>query len=158
MSCEKQNLSVFWNSFPFSRYLYLKNTCKIGKFWDTKIRAQRWIRFSQYEILVGNLREVIVFWHVRNKILWAFWKMILESLRITDLKWCLFIVKRQFRWHRAPWNFGLSFWKSTFGGLETVLKPRLATKTYFLGFLSRSSSSLHLLECPSTLAKLKFKP
>ena len=133
---EKKPLSVSWNSFPFSRYLYFKNTCKTGKFWDPKIRAQRWIRFSQYEILVGKMREVIVIWYSKNKNLWYFCKMILPLLIITVLKWFLFIVKCPFRWLRVSWNFGLSYRKAAFGGLETILKPLLATETCVLSFLS----------------------
>ena len=137
---EKKPLSFILDSFSFSRHLYFKNMCQTGEFWDLKIRAQRWIRFFQSVIPVGKLREVIFIWHVRNKKLWAFCKTILQSLIITILKWFLFLVNRLFWWLRAPWNFGLSCQKYAFGGLETVLKPCLATETYFLIFLSGSSS------------------
>ena len=72
--------------------------------------------------------------------------MILQLLKITVLKWCLFIVNHLFWWLRAPWNFGRSYRKSVFGGLETVLKPRSSTKTCVLIFLS-GSSSLRLFAC-----------
>ena len=133
---EKKPLSFFWNSFSFSRYMYFKNMCKIGKFWDPKIRAQRWIQFSQYATPVGKVREVIVLWPVMNKNLWEFFKMILQSLIIPILKWFIFIVKHPFRWLRASWNFGLSCRKLDLGSLETILKPRFSTETYVLIFLS----------------------
>ena len=144
MFCENKISLSFLKFVSFSRYLYVKNTCKTGKILDPKIRAQRWIRFSQYEICVGKLREVIVLWHVGNKNLREFYKMILQSLIITVLKWRLFIVKRQFRWLRAPWNFGLSCRKFAFGGLESILKPCFSTKTCVLSFLRGSSSRCFL--------------
>ena len=67
----------FFNLFSFSLDLYFKNMCKTGKFWDPKIRAQRWIWFSQYTIPIGKLRDFIVIWHVRNKKLLYFCKLIL---------------------------------------------------------------------------------
>ena len=55
---EKKPLSVLWDSFSFSLDLHFKNMCQTRKFWDSKIRAQRWIRFSKYEITVGKIRRI----------------------------------------------------------------------------------------------------
>ena len=106
---DKTYFSFLWYSFSFSRHLYFKNMCQTGKFWDPKIRAQRWIWFSQYVTPVGKLREVFVLWCVRNKNLLPFCKMILQSLRIIIWKWWLSIVKTLHFLKRSlilQWNFG----------------------------------------------------
>ena len=86
-------LLVLWDTFSFSRDLHFKNMCQTGKFWDPKIRAHRWIRFSQSMTPVGKLREVIGLWHVTHKILRPFLKMIFQTLKIIIWKWWLNLVK-----------------------------------------------------------------
>ena len=131
MVCFKQNLlSFFGNSFSSSRDLYFKNKWKIGKFWDPKIRAQRWIRFSQYTIPVGKQKEVIVLWHVGNNNVWVFCKQILELLIIPILKCFLFIVKCLFWWHsKTEANLPYSFLQHLLG-LYFVPEPFIFTKNW----------------------------
>ena len=75
---------------------------------------------------VGKIREIIIIWHVSNKNLRSFLKMILQSLRIIIWKWWLSAVKTYFSALSvakvAP-NFVFKPPKDKdFGGLEALLK------------------------------------
>ena len=152
--CEKKPLSILGDSFSFAQDLHFKNMYQTRKFWDPKIRAQRWIQFSQSMTPVGKMREVIVLWHVSNKNLRPFLKMILQSLRIIIWKWWLSTVKTDF--------FALSVAKrdlnsvfkppkaKAFDGLEALLERRLATETWVLTFLKGKPNQMFF--------KLYYKP
>ena len=95
-------LSFFENHFHFLD-IYISKTCvKQGNSEIQKLGLRDGFYSSYMQYHVIKQREVIVFWHVRNKNLWVFCKMILQSLRIIILKRLIFVVKRQFRWLGNP--------------------------------------------------------
>ena len=128
---EKKPLVVPWDSFSFARHLYFRNMSQTGKFWDPKIRVQRWIWLSQYAMPVGKLRDFIVLWYVVNKNLWAVCKLILQWLIIPVLKWYLFIVKHPFRWLSKTKAHLPCLFLQRILGLYFVHKPSMFTKNWY---------------------------